>query len=270
MSGVATGRTSKFSKPRAGAASSRLLARIVEAGEGGLAVPDDARTGDLLARGLIDRTAGNRWAATAKGRAAAMRAVPGETGFLAQHVALGRRSVTVDGTVSEVVVDLDESPLAWLARRKGRDGRPLLAPHEVQAGERLRADFTRGQMTPRVTANWEAAISRGRRAGAGAGAELAEAAMAARSRVARALDAVGPELSGALLDVCCFLKGLEEVEKARGWPARGAKLVLGLALARLARHYGYGEGPARPEGRIVRWGTADSRPRIDGGPSEGS
>lgn len=163
----------------------------------------------------------------------------------------------------DLLVDLDESPLAWLARRKGRDGRPLLAPAEVAAGERLRADFTRAQMGPRVTANWEAAVSSGRRGGPSAGLDLSEGALAAKERVMRALDAVGPELSGALLDVCCFLKGLEEVERDRGWPARGAKLVLGLALARLARHYGLtveGTGP----GRIVGWGAPDSRPTIDG------
>ncbi len=246
------------------AAGMRLLGRVMAAGQAGLRSAPAGPTAELESRGLVRDSGEGGLVATAEGAARLARA---QGGFLAQHRALGRRSVPAEGGGFEsALVDLDESPLGWLARRKGRDGKPLLAPHEVAAGERLRADFTRGQMTPRVTANWEASVSRGRRGGAGAGAELSDHAMAARDRVRRAIEAVGPELSGALLDVCCFLKGMEEVERDRGWPARGAKLVLGLALSRLARHYGYAPDEPAPDrpGRIVRWGTADSRPTIDG------
>ncbi|RXF73038.1 hypothetical protein EK403_12170 [Hansschlegelia zhihuaiae] len=248
-------------------AESKLLARVAEAGEAGLEAPldsDAARA--LLRRGLVAARVG-RLCSTAEGRARAAREAGGETGFLAQHRTVERRTLETERGYEALLVDLDESPLGWLARRKDRDEKPLLAPAEVAAGERLRADFTLGQMTPRITANWEAAIASGRRGGA-FGEDPTDATVAARIRVSRALDAVGPELAGALLDVCCFLKGLEEVERERRWPARGAKLVLGLALARLARHYGFaaeGQGPAG--GRVLSWGAPDSRPRIDGGPS---
>ena len=69
---------------------------------------------------------------------------------------LGRANVTVDEA---------ESPLAWLARRRGRDGRALIEPHQLQAGERLRADFTRAHLMPRTTSNWASPISSGRRGG---------------------------------------------------------------------------------------------------------
>lgn len=144
-----------------------------------------------------------------------------------------------------------ESPLAWLRRRKDRDGEALISQAQFDAGERLRADFWFAQMTPRVTMNWSAMAPSQRRRRAGmtvrADGDLQENIAAARERVRRALAAVGPELAGVLIDVCCHLKGLEEAERAAGWPQRAGKVVLQLALTRLARHYGIGPmAGARP------------------------
>ena len=83
----------------------------------------------------------------------------------------------------------------------------------------------------------------------------------ARRRVDRAIEAVGPELSGVLIDVCCFLKGLERVEAERGWPVRSAKVVLKTALGALARHYFPQEQAAR-SARTLHWGAQDYRPSL--------
>jgi hypothetical protein len=157
----------------------------------------------------------------------------------ARHMALAERVVTIDKAIQSVTVDEAESPLMWLSRRRGRDGRALVAPHQLQAGERLRADFTRAHMMPRTTSNWSSPLSSGRRDGGNRAGDFTDAMIASRQRVSQALDAAGPEFSGLLLDLCCFLKGLEEIERDRGWPARSAKVVLQLGLDRLARHYGY-------------------------------
>jgi len=84
--------------------------------------------------------------------------------------------------------------------------------------------------------------------------------------VRRALAAVGPELSGILIDVCCHLKGLEEAERAAGWPQRSGKVVLQLALTRLARHYGIGApapSPGTGAAHVRHWGSDDYRPLFE-------
>ena len=149
-------------------------------------------------------------------------------------------------TAGNAAAELAESPLLWLYRRRDSKGNPLIGEAAFAAGERLRADFTFGNMMPRVTLNWTAAVQGSRNP---SGAEPSEGALAARQRVRRALEKVGPELSGVLIDVCCFLKRLEDVERDRNWPARSAKIILALALARLARHYGYSDCA---EGRGLR------------------
>jgi len=158
-----------------------------------------------------------------------------------------------------------ESPLAWLARRKGPDGRPFISPLQLAAGERLRADFTRAGLTPRVTANWVAPVAHGRRGGGEAAASFTDLVMAAKERLARTLEAAGPEFSGLLLDVCCFLKGLEAVERERRWPPRAARIVLTLALDRLARHYGIEVEARGPNRATLRsWQAEGARPTMDG------
>lgn len=178
--------------------------------------------------------------------------------FRARHLMLAEREVVAENGRAKVIVDEHESPLAWLARRRGRDGRAMIEPHQLQAGERLRADFTRAHLMPRTTSNWSNPVPVGRRSTGPRSSFLPEVAVAARQRVRHALDAVGPEFAGLLLDVCCFLKGLEVAERERGWPARSAKVVLQLALDRLARHYGYAartRGPTRS--RIHTWLAED-------------
>jgi hypothetical protein len=82
--------------------------------------------------------------------------VDGVDPFRSQHLALARRPAKPGETA--VVVNDAESPLAWLARRKGRDGRPMIEPAQFQAGERLRSDFTFAQLNPRMTVDWASPI----------------------------------------------------------------------------------------------------------------
>lgn len=232
-----------------------------------------ARLADAAARDKALLDAGERGAIAVDRRLLAEMARDGELEISGGKIALAEDrpapanfrdidTVTIsgDGRTETVAVNWSESPLGQLMRRKGRDGEAFLTSAEFKAGERLRADYTRGQIMPRLGANWVASVSSGRRDGGIA--ELTDAALAARIRVENAIRAVGPELSGILIDVCCFLKGMETVEMERRWPVRSAKIVLKTALGVLSRHYDPARGRERRPRQMLHWGTADYRPAI--------
>ncbi|WP_157961614.1 DUF6456 domain-containing protein [Acuticoccus kandeliae] len=211
----------------------------------------------MLSEGLLERRQG-ALARTTAGRAHLRRALSaGEGAFAAQHQAPAEREVA-GGT--RVAVNAAESPLAWLATRKDRDGAPLITEAQYRAGRRLHRDHSRARGEARVTQSWDASgvRSEARRDGL----SVSEGAMEARRRVVQALDTVGAGLAEILVLVCCEEMGLEAVEKRLRWPARSGKVVLRLALDRLANHYGIGDlasgGAARG---IIQWGAADYRPR---------
>lgn len=133
-----------------------------------------------------------------------------------------------------VTVNLAESPLGWLLSRG------LVSRLQYDAGERLRHDWERSQLAPHVTMAWDAApIARGR-GGASPGPELSACQIDARRRFHAAVASAGPGLSDILWRVVCAGEGMREAETALGWPARAGKLVLTLALDRLAGYYRMG------------------------------
>jgi uncharacterized protein DUF6456 len=156
----------------------------------------------------------------------------------ARGIIPARKSVMVElepGRRTLVEFDCAESPLAWLRTRRDSTGEPLISDEQYCAGLRLHADFIASQLSPRITTNWESPV---------AGAphrdlmHQSEKILAAKKRYYAALDAVGPELSRILVEVCCFATGIESAERILGWPRRSGKVVLQLALTSLARAYG--------------------------------
>lgn len=132
-----------------------------------------------------------------------------------------------------VTVNAAESPISWLASRG------LLTDAQLRAGERLRADYERAGLSARVTMRWDAAAPAKQRGGARA-ADASLARIDAHRRFHGALDAAGPGLADICWRVICAGEGIGGAEKTLGWPARSGKLVLGLALDRLAQFYGTG------------------------------
>ncbi|HWD29092.1 MAG TPA: DUF6456 domain-containing protein [Rhizomicrobium sp.] len=226
----------KLAAPGAHLARDGAAYRLVGRGARGAvhAVPVPAALVDgFAARGWLRRAgaagtyvlsdAGEGWF-----KRAAARAAP----FAAQHGLLQTRKVTdADGIARFVTVDEGESPLARL-RVRG-----LIDAMQFDAGEKLRRDFTLAQLMPRLGVDYSSATVTGQR-GQKTSVPLSDTVLSAKQRFAAAMRAVGAGLSDLLFDVCCHLRGLEELERAHAWPSRSGRVVLGIALDRLAEHYG--------------------------------
>lgn len=230
--------------------------RVVEAlGEGrrfvrrpggwvaGALVAADALVAELGRRDLA-RVVGDRLALTATGRGRCRpraepgprllieRALPQDEAHSAGPVAPAATAPRAGARPAcSVTVNLAESPLGWLRARGLVDAR------QFEAGERLRGDWTVAGMAPRVTMRWDAApvapchgpVDR---------LDPTLAQIAARRRMEASLDAVGPGLRDVLWRIVCAGEGMETAERALGWPARAGRVVLTLALDRLADSYG--------------------------------
>lgn len=159
---------------------------------------------------------------------------PGRPGFLP-----GERPVMQpDGQTAARRVNLGESPILWLARRKDACGRPWLTPAEVAAGEALRADAEAASLGPSLTMRWDA-LPRGG-SGQGAPSGPGERVMAARRRVQNALEAATPDHRAMLERICIHGSSLQLAEQGLGLRRRQGKTVLKQALTALAAHYRIG------------------------------
>ncbi len=127
-----------------------------------------------------------------------------------------------------VAVNLAESPLSWLHARGHIDDRLF------DASERLRSDYERASLGPSVTMRWDAVRIRGN---GDSGLNPTERQIAAKVRFDGAMAAAGSGLADILWRVVCGCASLPEAEKELSWPARSGKVVLKLALERVALFY---------------------------------
>ena len=130
-----------------------------------------------------------------------------------------------------VTINAAESPLGWLLAHGH------VSKRQYDAGERLRNDWERAQLPPRVTMAWDSApVSRGR-GGSTLGPDLTGAQLDAKRRFEEAVASAGPGLADILWRIVCAGEGMRHAESALGWPARAGKLVLTFALDRVAAYY---------------------------------
>ena len=129
-----------------------------------------------------------------------------------------------------VTVNLAESPLGWL------HARGHISDRQYDAGEKLRSDWERANLAPNITMRWNAAPVSGRRGGSAMLTE-SEAQLSAKQRFEKAIDHLGRDLNDIAWRTICGGEGVPAAEKNLGWPARSGKIVLKIALDRLADYY---------------------------------
>ena len=127
-----------------------------------------------------------------------------------------------------VTVNLAESPLAWL------HARGHLSQRLFDAGEALRSDYERSALPANITMRWDPVRSVSTAPG---GLDATEKQIAARQRFDGAIRMAGRGLEDILWRVVCAGEPLPEAEKRLGWPTRSGKLVLRIALERVAEFY---------------------------------
>ncbi len=137
----------------------------------------------------------------------------------------------IPGSARVVTVNLAESPLGWLMARG------LVSARQFDAGEKLRSDFERATLGPSVTMRWDASGVSGPRGLAPDAPDRTSGQVAAKQRFDAAIAAAGPGLGDILWRTVCACESVPDAERALGWPARSGRLVLGLALDRVADFY---------------------------------
>ncbi len=196
---------------------------------------------------------------SASGKAWWRRQTSGAEPFQKQHQFRGHVTLEEPGRgMVRREVNQGESPLGWLRRRRGKSGAAFLSEVEAEAGEQLRRDYTLAQLGGRTTLNWDGLLAHVDGSGPGGAdqGDISAHVLDARRRVERALGDVGPGLADVVVEICCHLNGLEQAERDLGWPQRSGKVVLKIALSRLAEHYKL-TGSSERRGGTYLWKAPD-------------
>lgn len=153
--------------------------------------------------------------------------------------------------------DLGSAPLGHLAR--SRNGEPaFLNAHHLEAAGRLLTLFERSRLRARTTMNYGPRVERGR---GGQTDDIGDMALDARRQLSELYGALPRDCADVVIDVCGYEKGLQDIERERGWPRRSAKLVLRIGLDALAARFGLTAGAIGHDAADTRsWLGEGARP----------
>jgi hypothetical protein len=144
-----------------------------------------------------------------------------------------------------------------LARSRNGES-AFLDVHHLEAAERLLTLFERSRLHARTTMNYGPRIDQGH---GGHMHDVGDMALDARRQLAEIYSALPRDCADVVIDVCGYEKGLQDIERERGWPRRSAKLVLRIGLDALAARFGLSSSATgRQVGATRSWLGEGARP----------
>ena len=136
-----------------------------------------------------------------------------------------------DGGLRPVIFNPDEGAVAkW---------RGIVSAQACAAAEQFLADYVRSTLHQPVTRNWSPTAPRRGEARMRGPDEAAVSALAAKDRVFRTLDALGPQFARIIEAALIREESLAAMERRFGWAQRSGRTGIELAFGRLAQIYGY-------------------------------
>ncbi|NRA86216.1 MAG: hypothetical protein HRU28_02235 [Rhizobiales bacterium] len=153
----------------------------------------------------------------------------------------------------------DYSPILKLYNRQKNLNNKYLVEQHVQAGQKLFKLFSKANLQPNITMNWDKLESVPQNHYTGEKEQpFGEQVYIARKQLYESLAYVGEEYAAILVEICLFANGLEATEKAMNWPARSGKLLLTMALDKLAKHYKISTAEVK-NNKYLSWAKDDFR-----------
>ncbi len=196
-------------------------------------VLDEAGFRQLVETPGLKRRPGGGWVARTTRPDRADVPEPGRPGLIE-----GTRTVMEDeGRPVMRRANLGQTAVAWLARRRDADGRPLLTPAQVAAADRLSLEAETAARGPSITLRWDALPRAG--GGTAVRAEPGDPALAAARRIEAALAACGAARS-MVVAICIRASALQAAERDLGLRRREGKRLLQSGLTALAAYYRIG------------------------------
>lgn len=209
-----------------------------------------------------DLTAHHNGFCVAQSTAARLSNPVPERAFSEQHLGRQTKAVyTPDTAVRHVRISKTGGSLRRLARKKYRDGRPVLSAAMIEAGERFARDYARAHGGDITTQNYATPMVDGGSAPGDRASGQIAARLDANKRLFAAQEVLGSGLDRVVIAVCCNDHDLAQLERDEKWAARSGLVVLQLGLSRLVEFYGTTVGTSARQERARTKPSARPQPR---------